>query len=207
MKNFKKLFAVILVTIMAATILISCGGVKASPEESTKIYLDVILKDDKTNMDKIGATEEDYAKLKKTNEDEIMKGFENSGIDDSILTDEIKTNFKNNIFKGISSLSYEVTPVSEEKETAKVEVKIKVFDMEKISTDAQNIVLDKATTNPNITEKEIYTELFNFIGEAMAKGTVKQDSKTVPVTLTKKGNVWSPNDSDIDAIVTAIIGS
>lgn len=207
MKNLKKFFSVILISMMVATMLISCGSPKTSPEESVKIFLDVVLKDDKTNMDKIGIDEEDYNKFKKEKEDEMMKGFEGSGLDSSILTDEIKTNLKNDILKGFTTLSYEVTPISTEKDTAKVEVKIKSFDMEKISTESQNKIIEKVTANPSMTEKEVYKETFNLIGSAMAAGTVKQDPKTVTMTLTQQDNVWVPNDSDIEAIMSAIIGS
>lgn len=205
MKNLKKIFVVLLVTMMASTMLISCGGPKTSPEESTKIFLDVVLKDDKTNMDKIGINEEDYTTFKKEKEDGFMKGFEGTGLDSSILTDEIKTKFKNDILKGLATLSYEVAPVSEEKDTANVDVKIKAFDMEKISTDAQNKIIKEVTDNPNMTETEMYKEMYKLIGEAIAAGTVKQDLKTVSMTLTKKDNIWLPNDNDIDVIMSAIM--
>nr|WP_242964496.1 hypothetical protein [Clostridium beijerinckii] len=46
---------------MMVTIMLVCCGTKATPEESAKIFLDLLLKDDKTNMDKIGMKEEDYS--------------------------------------------------------------------------------------------------------------------------------------------------
>lgn len=206
MRKMKKVFAVILVTVMAAAMLVACGGPKTPPEESAKIFLDVILKDDKTNMAKIGINEEEYTKFKKEKEDEMMKGFEGAGLNSSILTDEIKTNLKNDILKGFTTLSYEVTPVSTEKNTAKVEVKIKSFDMEKITTESQNKIMEKVTANPSMTEKEIYKETFKLIGSGIAAGTVKQDPKTVTMTLTQQDDVWVPNDDDIVAIMSAIVG-
>lgn len=205
MKNLKKIFVVLLVTMMAATMLVSCGEPKAKPEESTKIFLDIVLKDDKTSMDKISVTEEDYTKFKKEKEDAIMKSFEESGLDNSILTEDIKTKFKNDILKGLATITYEAAPVSQEKDTAKVDVKIKAFDMEKISKDSQDKIIQEATSNPNMTEKEIYAKSFNFVGEAIAAGTVKQDPKTVTMTLTKKDNVWVPDDKGIDAMLEAIM--
>ena len=163
------------------------------------------MKDDKTNMAKISVTEEDYTKFKKEKEDAIMKSFEGSGLDKSILTDDIKTKFKDDILKGLATITYEVAPVSEEKDTAKVDVKIKAFDMEKISTDSQSKIIQEATSNPNMTEKEIYAKSFNLVGEAMAAGTVKQDPKTVTMTLTKTDNVWVPDDKGIEEILEAIM--
>lgn len=206
MRNLKKVFVVFLVTMMASTMLVSCGSPKTSPEESVKIFLNVVLKDDKTNMDKIGLNEEDYNKFKKEKEDSMLKGIEGSGVDSSILTDEIKTNLKNDILKGFTTLSYEVTPVSSDKNTSSVEVKIKVIDMEKVSEDTQNKIIAEVTANPKMTEKEIYKETFKIMGASIAAGTVKQDLQTVTITLTNKDNVWIPNDKDIENIMTAIMG-
>lgn len=126
-----------------------------------------------------------------------MKGFEGTGLDSSILTDEVKTKFKNDILKELAILSYEVALVSEDKDTVNVDVKIKVFDMEKISIDAQNKIMKEVTNNPNMIE----TEMYRLIGEAIAAGTVKQDLKTVSMTLTKQDNIWLPSDTDIDVIM------
>ena len=115
MKNLKKNIIVMFITIMATTMLISCGSPKIAPEESAKIFLDIVLKDDKTNMEKIGMSEEDYTTSKKYQEDELMEELGTSGIDSSILTDEIITTLKANIFKGMAKLEYEVTPVSTNK--------------------------------------------------------------------------------------------
>jgi len=205
MKNFKKILVVMMISLMTISMLVSCGT-KATPEESAKIFLDVLLKDDKTNMDKIGLKEEDYTKFKKEKEDELMKGFSSAGVDESILTDEIKTTLKDNIFKGLLSLKYEVTPVSTEKDTAKVNVKISVFDMDKIVKDGQAKIMEKVIANPSMTEKEIYKESFKVIGDAIAAGTVKTEPKTVEITLTKQSNVWLPNDDDIEKIMSSIMG-
>lgn len=207
MKNFKKVFAAILVAIISSALIISCGGPKTTPEESGKIFLDVVLKDDKTNIDKIGMSEEDYNKFKQEKENQMIKGFESGIVDKSILTDEITTQFKNDILKGLSTLKYEVTPVKEEKDTATVEVKIQSFDIAKISADAQSAIINDVTNNPNITEKEIYAESFKLVGAAIAAGTVKEDTKKVTLTLTKHDNVWLPNDNDIFTLIAAIMGA
>jgi len=207
MRNLKKVFVVFLVTMMASTMLVSCGGPKTSPEESAKIFLDVVLKDDKSNMDKIGLKEENYTNFKKEKEDSIMNGFEALGVDSSILTDEIKTNYKNDILKGIASISYEVAPVSSDKNTASVQVKIKVIDMAKISADCQAKIIEEVTTNPTMTEKEVYKETFKLMGAAIASGTVKQEPKTVTMTLTNQDNVWIPNENDIKTIMAAVMGA
>ncbi|AGF56367.1 MULTISPECIES: DUF5105 domain-containing protein [Clostridium] len=204
MKNFKKVFSVVLVSLMAVMVLVSCGP-KVSPEDTTKIFLDVVLKDDKTNMDKIGIKEKDYTDFKKEEDTAIDESFKASGMDSSILTDDVKATLKSNILKGLSTLTYEVTPVSSEGNKATVTVKIKPFDMEKIVKDGQSKIMEKVLANPSMSEKEIYQEAFKIIGEAIAAGTVKDQPKSVTISLTKEGNLWVPSEDDVKNIMTTVM--
>lgn len=205
MKNFKKVFTVILVTIMTATMLVACGEPKTSPEESTKIFLNILLKNDKTDMDKIGLKEDDYIKFRKEFEDGMTQGFSTSGVDEKVLTDEVKNNFKNDILTGLTKLEYQVTLVSKDKKTAKVEVKIKGFDVKKISDDAIAKLQEKYLANLSMTETEMYQESFKLIGKGIADGVLTADQKTVTMTLTNENNTWIPGENDITALVTAIM--
>lgn len=205
MKKFKKFFAGILVTIMAAVILVGCGEPKTSPEESTKIFLNILLKNDKSNMDKIGLKEEDYTEFRKEFENGMTQGFSSSGVDEKVLTEEVKTNFKNDLLNGLTKLDYKVTLVSKDKKTAKVEVKIKGFDLKKISTDAQAKLQQQYLANPSMTQTEIYQQSFKLIGKGIADGVLTQDEKTVTMTLTNKNNTWVPSENDIVALVTTIM--
>ncbi|OOM81060.1 hypothetical protein CLPUN_12200 [Clostridium puniceum] len=205
MKNLKKVFTVILVTIMTATMLVACGEPKTSPEESTKIFLNILLKNDKTDMDKIGLKEDDYTKFRKEFEDGMTQGFSTSGVDEKVLTDEVKNNFKNDILTGLTKLEYQVTLVSKDKKTAKVEVKIKGFDVKKISDDAIAKLQEKYLANLSMTETEMYQESFKLIGKGIADGVLTADQKTVTMTLTNENNTWIPGENDITALVTAIM--
>jgi len=205
MKNLKRVFVAILVTIMATTMLVACGAPKTSPEESTKIFLNVLLKNDKTNMDKIGLKENDYTKFRKEFEDGMTQGFSSSGLDEKILTEEVKNNFKNDILKGLTKLEYQVTLVSKDQKTAKVEVKIKGFDLKKISTDSATKLQEEYTANPAMTQTEIYKESFKLVGQGIADGILTQDEKTVTLTLTNENNTWIPGENDITALVTVIM--
>ena len=205
MKKLKKFFAVILVTVMAATMLVACGEPKTSPEESTKIFLNVLLKNDKTNIDKIGLKEEDYTKFRKEFEDGMTQDFSSSGLDEKVLTEEVKNNFKSDLLKGLGKLDYQVTLVSKDDKTAKVEVKIKGFDIQKISTDATNKITEEVVANPAMTQTELYQKSFKLIGKGIADGVLTQDQKTVTMTLTNQDNTWIPGENDIVALVTAIM--
>lgn len=205
MKNLKKFFVVILVTIITATTIVACGEPKTPPDESAKIFLNILLKNDKTNMDKIGLKEDEYAELRKEFEDYMTQGFSSSGIDEKVLTEEVKTNFQNDIIKGLTKVEYKVTLVSKDKKTAKVEVKIKGFDLQKISTDAQTKLQEQYLANPSMTQSEKYKELFNLIGKGIADGILTEDEKTIIMKLANENNTWAPDKNDSIAIVTSIM--
>jgi len=172
--------------------LISCEKEKATPQESAKIFLDVTFKNDKTNIDKIGLTEKDYASFRKEIEDGIMQGIAEGNTDSSIITDEIKNNLKADFIKGFSKIDYKVNTISTDKDTAEVEVKVRGFDMKKIIDNSMAKMKEEVNKNPSMTEKQIYQSAFKMIGEDIAKGTLVQEPKSVKLTLTKKDNVWLP---------------
>lgn len=72
MQKIKKFSVILLLIALSSLMLISCEKEKATPQESAKIFLDVTFKNDKTNIDKIGLTEKDYASFRKEIEDGIM---------------------------------------------------------------------------------------------------------------------------------------
>ncbi|WP_026888972.1 DUF5105 domain-containing protein [Clostridium beijerinckii] len=203
MKKLKRISVLLLAVMMATIMLVGCGT-KATPEESAKIFLDLLLKDDKTNMDKIGMKEKDYTEFRNSFDDGMMRGFENSGLDESILTDDIKTSFKKDIITGLTKIEYEVVSSSTDKNTAKVQVKIKGFDMQKITENGQSEIMKKVTENPSMTKQQIYTESFKLIGGSMASGILKQEPQTITITLTKEGGVWLPSEDDVVALMGAI---
>lgn len=205
MKKIKKAIIGMMVTIMAATILVSCGEPKVPPEESTRIFLDMLLKEDKLNIGKINITEDDYVQLKKEKDKAFMEGFNSGGMDEKIFTDEFKTTLRDKFYAGFNHITYEVTPVSKQKDTAQVSVKIKVLDMDKIMKDGEAKVMEEALADPSMTEDEIYKELIKYLGDAIAAGTVKDQPQTVMITLTKQSNMWMINDNDVDRIMSAVM--
>ena len=205
MKDLKKFFVVILVTIITATTIVACGEPRTPPDESANIFLNILLKNDKTNMDKIGLKEDEYGELRTEFEAYMTQGFSSSGIDENVLTEEVKTNFQNDIIKGLTKVDYKVTLVTKDKKNAKVEVKIKGFDLQKISIDAQTKLQEKVLTNPSMTQSEKYKELFNLIGKGIADGILTEDEDTITMVLTNENNTWVPDKNDGIAIVTAIM--
>lgn len=206
MKKLKKVLVFMLVVAMSATMLISCGEPKVKPEESAKIYLDVIFKADKTNMDKIGMKEEDYNTVRKNEEDAFTSKLGTSAASNS-LTDESKDELMKNVLTGLTKLEYEVTPVSTDKETAKVNIKINCFELDKIIKNGQQKIIQKVTANPTMTQDEIMKESFKIVGEGFAEGPDKDNTTTVEVGLVKKNNIWVPDDNfekDVCKVIMAM---
>lgn len=205
MLNFKKIFSLILVVLISVILFISCGKTKITPEESTKIFLDVILKDNKGNMNKIGIKQEDYTKLKKDQEYITMKCFGPSGLENGIVTDEIKNNLKDDIVKGLSKVDYEVTLESADNNSAKVNVKMKTFDMEKIIKDGEDNIKEKYNANTSMTQRDVLQEYFKIIGQSIANGTIKEEPQTVKINLNNKDNVWQVEDDAETNILNTVI--
>jgi hypothetical protein len=65
--------------------------------------------------------------------------------------------------------------------------------------------MEKVLANPSMSEKEIYQEAFKIIGEAIAAGTVKDQPKSVTISLTKEGNLWVPSEDDVKNIMTTVM--
>ena len=203
MRYLEKVISMVLIGIMCGIMLISCG-VKSTPEESTYIYLNALLKADNSRIGNIGMKEDEFDKLRKDVGERLINFFVLSGI--GSVSDETKNNFKDNVFQGISKVDYEVTLGSVDKDTAKVNVKLKVFDIDKITNYSQSKIKEEFTANPAISEKDILQEFFKIVGQAFADGTFKEESKTIEVTLNKKNDIWIQDDNAEGDILNAIVG-
>lgn len=206
MKNVKKIITMGLITMLTATCFMACGDKKeATPAESTKVFLDLVFKDDKTDMEKVGLSEANYGKFREELENGMMQGFASSGLDSTILTDEVKNQLKDDILKGLTKLEYDVVEVSKEKDTAKVEVKMKGFDMQKIQANAESKLMAAYLAKPTMTQAELFKETFKFVGEELAAGNIVSEPKSVTLTVDKTDGVWLPGESDVMSLMTVLM--
>lgn len=205
MQNLKKVNLFILAILITNILFITCAGQRISPEESVKIFLDVLLKNDSTNIDKIGMTEDDYTEFRNTLEDGIIEGLTGTTLEIDAITNETKTNLKNNIITGLSKLEYEVIPILIENHSAKIQVNIKGFDMKKIVAMSQENLKEEYESNPLMTETEAFQESFKIIGEAISKGEISDRYETITMNLSKENNIWLIEENDVLAIITRIV--
>lgn len=205
MKKLKKIFGMILIITMAATMLISCGEPETKPEESAKIYMDLILKGDKINMDKIGVGNEEYAKFTQGFEKGILQGLEQSGLDEKVLTDEVKSNIEKDFVKGLSKIEYKVTSASNDSETATITVEIKGFDMNKIAETTSNKLDEKILNSTSeMTKTEIYQESLRFMGQGIADGILTDKPQSIILKFTNNDDKWVPSEENIKIVMEAI---
>ena len=197
MKRSKKIITVLVSILMLTTMLIGCGGPKITPEESTNIVLEIIIKGDNSNLDKVGITQEEFNDIRKSMEDSMMSVFDSSGIS---IKDETKTNLLNSFLEGMKKVEYEVSTTSEDKKQAIVEVKLKGMDMTKISQDLAADVQAYASQNPQLTQEELIEYTFTKEAELIKNAPIKDEAKSINITFTNENNIWTPNESDMQKL-------
>ncbi|MDS0528355.1 DUF5105 domain-containing protein [Clostridium sp. SHJSY1] len=196
MKKIKVIGVVILILVISVLIFSLWRGFNHSPEESAKIYLDVIFKADKSNIKKIGINEEDYNVLRKKEEDILMTQLQNSSLACVLSNPEkYKHIFLNNIMNGLSQLKYEVKLVSTSNDTAKITIKTNYFELREIIKEGQEKMSEKSKNMISMTSDEMISESYKIVEEEFKKGPKEGTDATVTVCMVKKNNVWVPDEN------------
>ncbi|WP_238904568.1 DUF5105 domain-containing protein [Clostridium sp. YIM B02506] len=205
MKKLRKMICIIAL-LMVTIAIVSCSKTeptkpKATPEETTKIYLDMIFKNDMTNIDKIGLNDEDSEYLTGGIEKIFLKNFFKSNSDEASIPEEVKNSFIKDFMTGLSKLDYEVLPVSSTEDTAVVEIKTKVFDRNKILTAGIEKTKELYSVNPSMTDEELMNSVYKGVSSSFANGTLLSESRmSIECYLTLEDDVWVPLGSDLQAL-------
>ncbi len=203
MKNLKKL-SIIVAIMMFSIVMVSCSKPKTTPVEGTQILLDMLFKDDKSNISKIGVDDAEYELFRKELDSGYMEGFTQSTTG-STISEEDQNKLKEAIFTGMSKIQYEVSEISTDKDTAKVEVKIKGFDLNKIINDSSAKITAAVFADLSMSQEDIMKLSTNAVSEAFANGTFVEEFKSVTLNLTLQDNMWVPQENDIYALMGAAI--
>jgi len=205
MKKLKKMGCIIAL-LMVTIAIVSCSKTeptkpKATPEETTKIYLDMIFKNDMTNIDKLGLSDEDSEALTGGIEKIFLKNFFKSNSDEASISEEVKNSFIKDFIRGLSKLDYEVLPVSSTEDTAIVEIKTKVFDRNKILAVSVEKGKEVYSVNPSTTDEELMNSVYTAVSSSFANGTLLSENRTsIECYLTLEDDVWVPLGSDLQAL-------
>lgn len=206
MKELKKVLSVIVAVGMMAVMMIGCGQPKVTPEEAVKIELDVVLKADKSQIDKINMTEDEYNDLRDEIDSACVEAF--GGRAFSSVTEEEKTQIKEAFLAGLSNITYEVGEAKVDKDTASVNISVKGMDFYTIMNNVQNRVMEKAKADPSLAadQNRAMSETIAIMCDEIKNTPVVDDAKDVEFTLTldKDKNAWILSDANLSKLTTAL---
>ncbi len=91
-------------------------------------------------------------------------------------------------------------PISIEEDSARVEIKIREFDVNKISTGSVAKVQEECLKNASMTDEEIMSLYLKTIGLYLSNGTLVETPSSVEMYMTLENDIWAPLNSDIIAV-------
>lgn len=205
MKILKKILSVTIAAGMMSVMMLGCGSPKITPEESAKITFDVVLKSDKSQIDKINMSEDEYDQIRTTMEESLVKQLTSTSIN---LTDEEMEELKQNVLEGISKINYEIGEAEIDKDTAKVNVNIKGINVTELSKQLQSKLMEEVNADPSLAQDQdkLMKESFKLTGQLFKDAPLVEDGKDVEFTFTKdnKENIWVPEDGDFISLMSAL---
>ena len=203
MKKLKKLLSVALTAAAMSLMIVGCGGPKTTPEEAVKIQLDVMMKADKSQIDKINMTEEEFNSKRNELEESYVKQLGGTSYN---LSDEDINNIKEALLEGLSKVSYEVEESKIDKDSATVNVKIKGIDFKAIMNNAQAKLVEKIQADPSLAtdQNKAMKESFALMAEEFKNAPIVDDARDVEFKLTKEKNVWVVSDASFADLVSAL---
>ncbi|QLY78027.1 DUF5105 domain-containing protein [Clostridium intestinale] len=207
MKKLRKMSCIIAL-LMVTIAIVSCSKIeskpKATPEETTKIYLDVLLKNDASNIDKLKLSADDSEQIRAGIEKAFLAGVSDSNNKDISISEETKNNFVKDFVACLSKVEYEVSPISSEKDNARVEIKVKAYDFKKIGADSINFAKEEYLANQSMTEQQLMELLLKKIGSDLANGTLSATPISIEFYLTLEDDIWVPLNSDVQNLMETI---
>ena len=203
MKKLKKLLSVALTAAAMSLMIVGCGGPKTTPEDAVKIQLDVMMKADKSQIDKINMTEEEFNSKRNELEESFVKQLGGTSYN---LSDEDINNIKDAFLVGLSKVSYEVEESKIDKDSATVNVKIKGIDFKAIMNNAQAKLVEKIQADPSLAtdQNKAMKESFALMAEEFKNAPIVDDARDVEFKLTKEKNVWVVSDASFADLVSAL---
>lgn len=200
MRKYLKLSMVLVLTALFALVAAGCGGPKTSPEESMRIYANMVVKVDYSEAAKVGYSEEE---MRKSRDDQMNElGKQAKIVLDSFetkTTSVAKERFVNMIMKVNERVEVKSELVSKQDKTAIVKVSIRSMDLYDFLEN---------TLFPQIQQKMIESpykwkeEGAIFISEMYESVIDTLPMRGEPVTfevncnIDEKTNCWKPADLD-----------
>lgn len=189
----KKRIGILAIMILIPAILIGCKP-KIQADQSAKILAEFVIKNNSSEMSKLGDSKSSVYLSMESQKDNFKKGFKNgfektSGI---ALEDREVDEFYKAYINAMKKINITTNKVSESDKTAKVNVKVTYIDLKTIIFSGINKVLDLEVSGKS-KEEESKEYIENVIKELNnAKPSTKTKEKTFSFIV--KDNIWVPQD-------------
>ena len=198
MKKLTKILSMALVLMLSLTVMIGCGGPKLTPDQSAKIVLDILLKGDNSQIAEIGMSQDEFDQVRKAMDDQMEALITQLGR--ASISEDNKKVLQESFFESIKKVEYTTKLVSEEKNTATVELSIKPVDMTALATQLMDEAKNYATANPTATQKEASEFVIQKFAELLKSAPLKSEETKIIINLSSDGKVWMPNKADFTKI-------
>lgn len=200
MRKYTKLSMVTVLAALFALVAAGCGGPKTSPEESMRIYANMVVKFDYSEAAKVGYTEE----VIKESKDGQMKELEKLAkvlfdSADTKTTPEAKKRFAKVIMKINERVEVKSELVSKQDKTATVKVSIRSLGMEDFMNNTLIPQSQQKTMDPSYDWKKqgagFITDLYESIIDTLP---MRGEPVTFEVKcdIDEKTNCWKPANLD-----------
>lgn len=201
MKNKKTIILVIAQMLALCFMMVGCGN-KTTPEEYAKIFWDFKLKQDTTNVSKLGFTEEESQEIidnAKKAEKEDLKSMLSEITEADFLDSQIDQIYEKYI-EALSKNEVTVERVSKSKDTSEVKIITTYIDITTMIFDSKNKTYEDVNEMRLKTDEgiqyniaSIFTKYFTEELEKVEISSEKAE-KSFKFVL-KDGGCWIPEDS------------
>lgn len=193
----KKIISILMVIVLTPAILVGCKP-KIDADESAKILSNFIVKNDTSEISKLGDTKSSLYTLTNTQKNKFKKEFKDEMKKTLGLTldDSTADKLYNSYFKALKRTTITTSKVSEDNETAKINVKANYIDVKKIILNAISTTIDESlNSDNNLTNKdELSKKYINNIITQLDNAKPSSKTKENTFKFVIKDHVWAPEN-------------
>lgn len=199
MKLSKKIISILTMLLCIGVLLTATGcGAKTTPAESAQYFFELTIKQDTTNVDKFGMTEDEAKTLLKTETDatktQTKSNFTKSGL---TISDEKLDAIVAAQYKALKSLTVTTEATSESGKQATVVIKNTYIDFtaidEKAATDAVESVKALGLTDQKEAMDKLTAQYIENLLAALNSATPSTDMNEATYEFKEESGEWIPS--------------
>jgi hypothetical protein len=198
MKIIRKITLLLFIVLISISILAACQP-KQTPNGDAQIYVNMIVKCDKSQMSKIGITNSEADKILKEDKDSNIEDIKNVfQTGQAAVSDAQILNMYNALMDDFKKATVTTSVVSQDDKSAKVKIKTTYFDIKKLfqkaSTDATTQIRSKGLTDEDEATKEYWDAYAANIVQQLKIAKPSTSTREKTFNFTFKDNAWVPED-------------